>query len=850
MFYKRFLVVALLAALTWTVSAVQAQNETETPKTLVGQLDQWRRQWVGGAVPSKQSKNSSIEARQTPSADQPAGVGYAKIGSSPKQSASSKPVSMAAKPRYESQSQRNATSGQTANSRETGSENSGTKTDKKSLGNTFDPTVMEASPMGQRISRFRQSPFDSEASKPTVSVAATSPMTSSVKTPVNTPVGEAAPSTDAPVQEEPTPTKTEPILDKYDLPNPPPITEPQPGQPSTPLDTKQPASEPSESDQMSRPEETNPAPSKSDEISGETPDVSANGLPSQTKPSSSEMSEELVLVERESPVLKVHTLGPRKIAIGKEAALEVHIKNIGTVPAEGVMVEINLPVWAELMAADPTTGATRADPFDKQGLRLKWQVGTLGQHDHQKVVLRIVPRENKPIDLAVHWNFQPASTQAVIEVQQPQLALVLDGAPEVFYGQEEPFKLKITNSGNGPAEKMILTLMPLCPEDGKPSEHSLGNLAAGATKTIDLAITARQQSHVQVEASLRCDGPTKAQLCEKLLVRKAEIQLEVTGPQMQFLNTTAPYRLRLKNIGNTSAENLVVKTQLPPEIQFQNASHEGRFVKKTGDVIWNLPKLEADAETILELQGTLTKEGTCRLAFSVDETKSHTRLSAELATRIESIADLTMEVIDPAGPVQIGENAFYEIRIYNRGSKQATGVEAVAYFSQGIEPTRVQGMPHKLGPGQVVFDAIESIDPGKEVVLKVRAKAETAGNHMFRAEVYCQSLGTKLIGEETTRFYKGGLVAGQPQPVETSRQMRATGQPILSNSTSAAPTVAPRTASTVPTVATPRPARSDHGPIAETADRRNGLLPHRPFSNQPSLAPIRTPVGISPGTVQ
>jgi len=37
--------------------------------------------------------------------------------------------------------------------------------------------------------------------------------------------------------------------------------------------------------------------------------------------------------------------------------------------------------------------------------------------------------------------------------------------------------------------------------------------------------------------------------------------------------------------------------------------------------------------------------------------------------------------------------------------------------------------------------------------LKVRARAEQPGNHVFRAEVHCKPLGTRLVSEETTHFY-------------------------------------------------------------------------------------------------
>ena len=125
------------------------------------------------------------------------------------------------------------------------------------------------------------------------------------------------------------------------------------------------------------------------------------------------------------------------------------------------------------------------------------------------------------------------------------------------------------------------------------------------------------------------------------------------------------------------------------------------------------------------------------------------------------MADLRLEVKDPERPVPVGEEAIYELRIRNRGTKTAENVEVMAYFSAGIEPTNAEGQPNRVSPGQVVFDPIPAVAPAAEVVLRVRARADTIGNHLFRAEVHCKSLGTRLVREETTHFYQEGPVSPQ-----------------------------------------------------------------------------------------
>ena len=76
----------------------------------------------------------------------------------------------------------------------------------------------------------------------------------------------------------------------------------------------------------------------------------------------------------------------------------------------------------------------------------------------------------------------------------------------------------------------------------------------------------------------------------------------------------------------------------------------------------------------------------------------------------------------------------------------------------GAEPLSAEGGAHRLGPGQVVFTPIASLAADSEMVFSIRARAEQPGNHVFRAEMHCKPLDSRLVREETTHFYQDGSV--------------------------------------------------------------------------------------------
>jgi hypothetical protein len=137
-------------------------------------------------------------------------------------------------------------------------------------------------------------------------------------------------------------------------------------------------------------------------------------------------------------------------------------------------------------------------------------------------------------------------------------------------------------------------------------------------------------------------------------------------------------------------------------------------------------------------------------------------------TTVEALADLKLIVNDPKGPVPVGKDITYEIQVLNRGSKEATDIDLVAQFSEGIEPSSASGHASEIVPGQVIFKPIASLPAGGQVTVKVVAVAQKAGNLRFRAELSCGEPETKLVSEETTRFYGPAAEGSAPQSAARS----------------------------------------------------------------------------------
>ena len=482
------------------------------------------------------------------------------------------------------------------------------------------------------------------------------------------------------------------------------------------------------------------------------PEASSAGLRTLATPADrTSRPREAVLFTRKSPILSVETVGPRKIAVGKESTYQVIIQNSGDVAADEVAVSVSLPEWADVLGASASTGATHVMAGNSKG-SFMWRVGRLDAHGREQLGLRIVPRQSRPFDLAVRWDYQPVSSQTLIEVQEPKLTLELEGPREVLYGKKEVYRLHLANVGNGEAENVNISLLPIGTGINRPVSQVLGNVPAGEKKTIEVELTARQIGNLTVNVEVRGDGGVHAEMSEKVFVRRAALQVEVFGPRMQYVGGKATYQVRVRNPGTAEAGNVNVVAQIPAGAQYLSGVDGATLSDDGRKLSWTLADLNPGAEQVFTFHCELGVAGISRLEI-VSTANDDLTATAGATTQVEAMADLVLDVEDPSGPMPVGRESTYKLRIRNRGTKEASNVEIRAYFSRGIEPVAAEGGVHRISPGQIVFNPIATVAPDGDLTFTIRARAETAGNHVFRAEVYCKPLGTRLVSEETTHYY-------------------------------------------------------------------------------------------------
>ena len=479
----------------------------------------------------------------------------------------------------------------------------------------------------------------------------------------------------------------------------------------------------------------------------------------------SAIAEGSVLLRCEQPVIVSNVQGPRRVTVGRPAEYQVTLENISQTTAHDLLATIQAPASAEIAeasasggvvdrrGADSAAGGTSSSAAASAAGAIRWQLYELAPRSKQTLTLQVIPRSGRDMQLGVHWTQAPVGGDASIEVQEPKLKMEISGPAEVLFGKAQRYTLTLANPGSGMAEDVAIELLPPGGDAGSLVHHKVGTLAAGESKKIELELTAREAGQLKVQATATAAGDLRSEAVKAVLCRQPQLQVDWRGPDKQYAGAVATYFFRLRNPGTAPAEQVDVKLNLPVGAELVDAS-EGHALQANGRTIaWPAASLNPGDERFLQVRCRFTQGGVNQMKVSAQSADGSIADAKSAAVSVTALADIKLDIVDPKGAAPVGESVDYEIHIKNRGLTAARGVNVIAMFSEGIEPTGVDGAPHEIRDGRVTFRTIDNLAAGAEAVLRIHAKAAKAGTHVFRAEVVCEDIEAKLAAEETTRFF-------------------------------------------------------------------------------------------------
>ena len=446
-----------------------------------------------------------------------------------------------------------------------------------------------------------------------------------------------------------------------------------------------------------------------------------------------------------APAIEVVTVGPQTIGINKASEYKVVVRNNSSLRAERILVGVNMPTWVDIENLSLTSGGKEITDGEGQA-RLVWSVDQVPGNSSQTMTISAVPRKAEIFDVDVEWTLVPLVGKASIRVTEPKLEMSISGPKEVQYGETALYHVAVRNPGSGSAENVSVML----PEALGGERATLGLIPPGKEKHFQVELLARAAGDLNLVATAAAEGNLKAEAEQALVVRRAALELSMTGPALKYAGGVGKYSVTLTNTGDATATELDAGVALPSGVKYLKGIDAASLFDR--GVRWPIGSLAPGESRNYEFFCQMETSGDLKLEVGA-RGKNDLAASGEFKTTVETVADLVLSVADLKGPLPTGEQVPYTIRIRNRGSKAAKGVNLVMHFSDGIEPQSAKGLEHQIGPGKVVFSPISRIDPGQEMTFEVMAEANKGGTHIFRAQLTCKESDSHEVAEGTTRYF-------------------------------------------------------------------------------------------------
>lgn len=436
-----------------------------------------------------------------------------------------------------------------------------------------------------------------------------------------------------------------------------------------------------------------------------------------------------------------------EIVVGTECEFALTVKNHGDVAAEDLEVDAFFPESIRLTAARPQPSVAEE--------HLTWKISKLAPGEEQVLAVKLIPSLRGDLALGAKVRFT-GQVKDSFTVAEPVLKIEITGPAEVMLGEPASHTVKISNPGTGTARDVALeALIPagLKHPRGERLRLEVGTLEPGAEQEIHLALAAVEGGKHTLQIAATSVNSLRQVSDAQIAVAAPSLAVKVEGPGLRYKGRKGSYAIEVHNDGTAVSNNVRVRYRVPAGFDFVSTEEGGRFDERNRVIDWFVGKLDPEAKKSLTVE--LLAKDFGKFTHEVSAISEHgSQATAQIDTRVEGTAALSLEIVDFDDPVEVGAGNSYEIRIKNEGSLAANNVGIAFEMPAGVEFVSATGpTAHDVEKNAIFFHALPKVEAGASASFKIQVKGTKAGSHRFRARLASDSIQEPLIFEELTKYY-------------------------------------------------------------------------------------------------
>jgi len=449
----------------------------------------------------------------------------------------------------------------------------------------------------------------------------------------------------------------------------------------------------------------------------------------------------------ETSILLIERFYPQEIRPGEVMEYMIRVTNLTTRPINNISLTERVPAgfnWTESIPPDE-----RLDPNTG-----RWFIAELNGRDNRLFKVRGTATATGSLEPCAGIAFVDELCHTMVVVQ-PKLQLTKTGPAEVMVNEAIPFRLVVSNVGEGIARNVQVadTLPPGLTAVGgdRTFMFDAGDLAQGQSREFSLTAQAAQPGSYVNTAAARGDGGLLAEASATVIVRKPVLTITKTGSKQGYLGRPVTYNIKVSNQGDAVARNVVLTDPIPSGSSFDSASDGG--VSGDGRVMWRLGDLGPGADKDVQVRLIATAIGTITNQATATATAAEP-VSASAQTPIMGIPGVLLEVADVGDPVEVGNDEVYMIVVTNQGSAMATNIAIVCRLEENMSFVSVSGPTQAESDGSTIrLTPLATLAAKSKATWQVRVKAVKPGDVRFHVSLTSDQLQRPVDETESTHVY-------------------------------------------------------------------------------------------------
>jgi len=265
-----------------------------------------------------------------------------------------------------------------------------------------------------------------------------------------------------------------------------------------------------------------------------------------------------VAVRVVKPALQVVKEGPSQILICQDLTYNYRVTNTGSGVVENVRLEDALPEGLQTAAGQRNFAA---------------DIGTLKQGESKNVSAKLRATKTGRFTsraTARSGDVASQSREVATVVQEPVLAVSVEGPEAQYVGQAVNYRVTVRNTSDVPAEKTVIRMNAVGGSE-RIQPRELGTIPAGESRTFAVNIGAGRGSGnttLTAIAEAVCAKPAQDSASVSILTIPALLLECVDAQDPVVVGQNTVYHIEVKNQGSGPDNQIALKAVLPPEMQF------------------------------------------------------------------------------------------------------------------------------------------------------------------------------------------------------------------------------------------------------------------------------------------